>query len=114
MTLILKIERALAFAKELGLNDNQTKELMALVLELPYFKLNLPSQPITQPLPWIAPNTPMWPNGFSTDGPVYPGDTIITYSVCPPRPDIQSINTCACSSAKEHSDSCKAADSLFK
>ena len=55
MTLILKIERALAFAKELNLNDNQTRELMALILEVPTIKWNIgtsPSWPNIQPMPW--------------------------------------------------------------
>lgn len=69
MNLILKIERALAFAKELGMNDNQTKELMALILELSPFKIN-----------WQFPNTPNSPP-ISADPVIYPNnrDTIVTW-----------------------------------
>lgn len=85
MNLIEKIERALVLAKELGLNDNQTKELMALILELPYFKLNLNTPAIN------APHVPIWP----TTLPSYPSDTIIT--------------CCSCSTfGQPHASSCEA------
>jgi hypothetical protein len=114
MTIIEKCERGLALAKELGLNDNQTKELMALILELPYFKFNL-NPPVTVPatpiVPWI-PNTPTWPG---IGGPVYPGDTIITYGVAPGSTDFGGITLCACSPVGQpHSDSCKSGDSIFE
>ena len=66
MTTIERLEKALAFAKELNLNDNQTKELFSLILE-PAFKITwTPTQPTMVPFtvpsvpaqPW---NTPQWP-----------------------------------------------------
>lgn len=86
MTLIEKIERALSLAKELGMNDFQTKELMALVIEVPFFKITSPPQII----PWTAPNTTPWGTGDM------PRDTIITNCACSPD-------------GIQHSDSCKAA-----
>lgn len=77
MTLILKIERALEFAKELGLSDNQTKELMAMILELPYFKL-LESTPITRPEPpFTIPLSPTYPN-WDPNQPFRVGDITVT------------------------------------
>jgi len=55
MTLINKLERALAFAKELNLNDLQTKQLFDLVLENASVKIN-----------WVPNQTypaPAWPDG---------------------------------------------------
>lgn len=93
---IQKIERALAFAKEVNLNDEQVKELMAMVLGLVNFKITVPwTQPVT---------TPNWPGQI---GPAYLGDTIITYGVC----EGGSIlgQSCACSPrGQPHSDDCKA------
>lgn len=92
MTLVLKIERALAFAKEVGLNDKQVKDLMAMILDLPNFQFEfLRTQPaaipITQPSPWM---------------PQYPNDTIIC------TPPTVSWN-CSCSPIGQyHSDDCKA------
>lgn len=59
-TNIQKIERALAFAKEVNLTDEQVKELMAMVLGLVNLKFNvIPSTP-------IMPYTPSWPYGDGT------------------------------------------------
>ena len=96
MTLILKIERALELVKELGLNDGQTKDLMALILELPNIKFNSP---------WTLPNVPQWPNG----------DTIITYGTAAPKKEHFINWNCACSPiGSPHSDGCKSRDSLIK
>lgn len=76
MMLIAKIERALAFAKELGLNDQQTKELMAMILELSYFKL-LESAPIVQPMPWTLPLSPTYPQ-WDPNQPFRIGDIVST------------------------------------
>lgn len=62
MNNIFKIERALVFAKEVNLNDEQVKELIAMVLGLFNFKLNIqPQQPPV--VPWV---TPGWPNDGTT------------------------------------------------
>lgn len=123
MNNILKIERALAFAKELNLTDEQVKELMAMVLGLVNFKFNTtPSTPI---VPWQPQPFPSWPNGIGTGGPIYPGDTIITYGVAPAPTSVDvvkamngimgssffGLNTqgCACSPVGQpHHDNCKA------
>jgi|SRR5689334_6312063 len=97
MTLIEKIERALAFARELGMNDVQTKELMLMILEQPYFRITTPPNqtPLPGTIPWI-PGTPMWgPNSGDYGCP----------GVLPPNTTL-----CACSpDGVNHSDSCKAA-----
>lgn len=73
MNLLEKLERALVLAKEIGLSDQQTRELMSVVLDLPITKVTLQSSPSimvpwTQPLPVMLPSP--WPYG--------PGDTILT------------------------------------
>ena len=105
-TNIHKIERALAFAKEVGLNDEQVKELMAMVLGLVNLKFS--SIPATPIVPWIPNTTPGYPG-------IYPGDTIISYGVVPVDTDPNSVTWCACAPrGQPHSDSCKSGDSLFE
>jgi hypothetical protein len=110
MILILKIERAVAFAKELGLSDEQTKELMVLILELPNFKMTpIYTPPITQPTPW----TPFGPTYGDCPGivpPVYTSDPMVISSS-----DKKYIQTndnlvgCSCAPVgRPHDDSCKA------
>lgn len=122
MNNIQKIERALAFAKEVNLTDEQVKELMAMVLGLVNLKFNI--TPPTPIVPWTPqPGTPMWPNGIGTGGPLYPGDTIITYGIAPGSTDVVQVmngimgdsffglNThgCACSPVGQpHNEACKA------
>lgn len=106
MNNIQKIERALAFAKEMNLTDDQVRELMAMVLGL----INLKLTPATPIVPWV-PNTPNWPG---IGGPGYPGDTIITYGIAPASAGslFDGINRlgCACSPVGQpHHDNCKAA-----
>ena len=106
MNNIVKIEHALAFAKEVGLNDEQVKELMAMVLGLVYFKISTPAS--TGGWPHIvpfSPGTPIWPNGIG------PNDAQITVTNQEPKLFF-GINTmgCACSPlGSPHSDNCKAA-----
>lgn len=83
MTLLEKIERALALAKELSFTDQQTRELMSLVLDLPITKII--AHPLTfpniQPLPWISPPyTPpqTFPWDPNTTGPYIGDGTRIT------------------------------------
>jgi hypothetical protein len=91
MTLIEKIERALALAKELGMNDYQTKELISLVIEVPFLKITTPPQTV----PWTAPNTIPWMPPAQWGGQLPPNTTLIN---------------CACSpDGYNHADSCKAA-----
>lgn len=64
MTVVEKLERALALAKELNFNDLQTRELMSVVLDLPITKIIQQGSPWSPNIiPWVFPNTPgpIWP-----------------------------------------------------
>ena len=71
MTLLEKLERTLALARELGMNDKQVEELMSVVLGLPITRITY-QQPQTLPfIPWGVGTIP------NTDTPPFPGTTII-------------------------------------
>lgn len=75
MTVVEKLERALVLSKELGFTDQQVKELVSLILDLPITKMYPLPGPQMQPPPWIQPLTPWQPY---TTGPFIGDGTTIT------------------------------------